>query len=101
MSKTKISVLGGAQGLPERQPGVQQAEPDRLAHLPVAQHLPSPGRRHQCRTTRLSPAPALLPRIDVELRRFAWGVLRTECHPTYDHVPEQESICKWTCNGGQ
>ncbi|BAU73351.1 hypothetical protein [Metapseudomonas furukawaii] len=45
--------------------------------------------------------PALLPRINVELERSAWGVFRTECYPTYDFVPVRETIRERVRNGGQ
>ena len=45
--------------------------------------------------------PALLPRINVELERSAWGVFRTECYPTYDFVPVRETIRDRVRNGGQ
>lgn len=45
--------------------------------------------------------PALLPRVNVELERSAWGVFRTECYPTYDFVPVRERIRERVRQGGQ
>jgi len=45
--------------------------------------------------------PALLPLVNVELERSAWGVFRTECYPTYDFVPVRERIRERVRNGGQ
>jgi hypothetical protein len=45
--------------------------------------------------------PALLPKINVELERSAWGVFRTECYPTYDFVPVRERIRERVRQGGQ
>jgi len=45
--------------------------------------------------------PALLPLVNVELERSAWGVFRTECYPTYDFVPVRERIRERVKNGGQ
>ncbi|MFW2922006.1 hypothetical protein [Pseudomonas aeruginosa] len=45
--------------------------------------------------------PALLPRVNVELERSAWGVFRTECYPTYDFVPVRETIRERVRTGGQ
>lgn len=45
--------------------------------------------------------PALLPQVNVELERSAWGVFRTECYPTYDFVPVRERIRERVRNGGQ
>ncbi len=46
-------------------------------------------------------APSLLPLVNVELERSAWGIFRTECYPTYDFVPVRERICERVKNGGQ
>jgi hypothetical protein len=45
--------------------------------------------------------PALLPLVNVELERSAWGVFRTECYPTYDFVPVRERIRERVKNGAQ
>lgn len=45
--------------------------------------------------------PALLPLVNVELERSAWGVFRTECYPTYDFLPVRERIRERVKNGGQ
>lgn len=45
--------------------------------------------------------PSLLPLVNVELERSAWGVFRTECYPTYDFVPVRERIRERVKNGGQ
>jgi hypothetical protein len=45
--------------------------------------------------------PALLPQLNVELERSAWGVFRTECYPTYDFVPVRERIRERVRNGGK
>ncbi|WP_286865384.1 hypothetical protein [Herbaspirillum sp. UBA812] len=45
--------------------------------------------------------PALLPQVNVELERSAWGVFRTECYPTYDFVPVRERIRERVRKGGQ
>lgn len=45
--------------------------------------------------------PALLPQINVELERSAWGVFRTECYPTYDFIPVRERIRERVRQGGQ
>ena len=45
--------------------------------------------------------PALLPLVNVELERSAWGVFRTECYPSYDFVPVRERIRERVRNGGQ
>lgn len=45
--------------------------------------------------------PALLPKLNVELERSAWGVFHTECYPTYDFVPVREMIRERVRNGGQ
>jgi hypothetical protein len=45
--------------------------------------------------------PALLPLVNVELERSAWGAYRTECYPTYDFVPVRERIRERVKNGGQ
>jgi hypothetical protein len=43
----------------------------------------------------------LLPLVNVELERSAWGVFRTECFPTYDFVPVRERIRERVRNGGK
>ena len=45
--------------------------------------------------------PALLPVVNVELERGAWGVFRTECYPTYDFVPVREGIRERVRKGGK
>ena len=45
--------------------------------------------------------PHLLPLVNVELERSAWGVFKTECYPTYDFVPVRERIRERVRNGGQ
>ena len=45
--------------------------------------------------------PHLLPVVNVELERSAWGVFRTEIFPTYDFVPVRERIRERVRNGGQ
>ena len=45
--------------------------------------------------------PALLPLVNVELERSAWGVFRTECFPTYDFIPVRERIRERVRNGGK
>ncbi|KVE41214.1 hypothetical protein [Burkholderia sp. BDU5] len=45
--------------------------------------------------------PALLPVVNVELERSAWGVFRTECYPAYDFVPVRERIRERVHQGGQ
>jgi hypothetical protein len=45
--------------------------------------------------------PHLLPVVNVELERSAWGVFRTECFPTYDFEPVRERIRERVRNGGQ
>jgi hypothetical protein len=45
--------------------------------------------------------PELLPAVNVELERSAWGVFRTECYPTYDFVPVRERIRERVRNGGK
>lgn len=45
--------------------------------------------------------PVLLPVVNVELERSAWGVFRTECYPTYDFVPVRERIRERVRQGGQ
>ena len=44
---------------------------------------------------------ALIPEVNVELERCAWGVFTTECFPTYDFVPVRERIKERVRNGGQ
>jgi len=48
----------------------------------------------------LSMPPDLLPVVNVELERSAWGVFRTECFPAYDFVPVRERIKERVRNGG-
>lgn len=45
--------------------------------------------------------PHLLPVVNVELERSAWGVFRTECYPTYDFVPVHARIRERVRNGGK
>jgi hypothetical protein len=45
--------------------------------------------------------PKLLPIVNVELERSAWGVFSTECYPTYDFVPVRERIRERVRNGGK
>ncbi|MDV5373159.1 hypothetical protein QM092_24750 [Enterobacter hormaechei] len=45
--------------------------------------------------------PDLLPKINIEMERSAWGVFRTECYPTYDFIPVREHIRERVRNGGQ
>lgn len=45
--------------------------------------------------------PRLLPVVNLELERSAWGVFRTECYPTYDFVPVRERIRERVRAGGQ
>lgn len=45
--------------------------------------------------------PSLLPRINVELERSAWGVFRTECFPSYDFTPVHSRIRERVRQGGQ
>jgi hypothetical protein len=45
--------------------------------------------------------PKLLPAVNVELERSAWGVFSTECYPTYDFVPVRERIRERVRNGGK
>lgn len=45
--------------------------------------------------------PELLPKINVELERSAWGVFHTECYPTYDFLPVREQIRTRVRNGGE
>ncbi|WP_414441404.1 hypothetical protein [Burkholderia sp. 22PA0106] len=45
--------------------------------------------------------PRLLPLVNVELERSAWGVFRTECYPAYDFLPVRERIRERVRNGGQ
>jgi hypothetical protein len=45
--------------------------------------------------------PRLLPVVNVELERSAWGVFSTECYPTYDFVPVRERIRERVRNGGK
>lgn len=45
--------------------------------------------------------PHLLPVVNLELERSAWGVFKTECYPSYDFVPVREHIRTRVRNGGQ
>jgi hypothetical protein len=45
--------------------------------------------------------PEKLPVVNLELERSAWGVFRTECHPTYDFMPVRERIRERVRNGGK
>jgi len=45
--------------------------------------------------------PALLPVVNLELERSAWGVFKTECYPAYDFVPVRERIRERVRKGGQ
>jgi len=45
--------------------------------------------------------PHLLPVVNLELERSAWGVFKTECYPTYDFVPVRERIRERVRQGGQ
>jgi hypothetical protein len=49
----------------------------------------------------LALTPELLPLINVELERRAWGVFTTECYPSYDFVPVRERIRERVRQGGQ
>ncbi|MCB5363138.1 hypothetical protein H0484_05135 [Pusillimonas sp. CC-YST705] len=44
---------------------------------------------------------SLIPMVNVELERCAWGVFTTECYPTYDFIPVRERIKERVKNGGQ
>jgi len=44
---------------------------------------------------------ALIPAVNVELERSAWGVFTTECYPAYDFVPVRVRIKERVKNGGQ
>ena len=46
-------------------------------------------------------APALLPAVNVELERSAWGVFETDCYPTYDFVAVREKIRQRVRAGGK
>ncbi|QPM92216.1 hypothetical protein [Pseudooceanicola algae] len=39
-------------------------------------------------------APEILPKVNVELERRAWGVFSTEFFPTYDFVPVRERLTR-------
>lgn len=43
----------------------------------------------------------LIPVVNVELERSAWGVFTTECFLSYDFVPVRERIKERVKNGGQ
>jgi hypothetical protein len=49
----------------------------------------------------LSLPAALLPAVNLEIERSAWGVFRTEFYPSYDFVPVRERISERVRNGGQ
>lgn len=49
----------------------------------------------------LEMAPHLLPVVNLELERSAWGVFKTECYPSYDFVPVRERIRERVRAGGQ
>jgi hypothetical protein len=49
----------------------------------------------------LAVPPRLLPLVNVELERSAWGVFNTECYPTYDFLPVRERIRERVRNGGK
>ena len=46
-------------------------------------------------------APGLLPALNLELERRAWGVFRTEVYPAYDFLPVRERIRARVRAGGQ
>jgi hypothetical protein len=43
----------------------------------------------------------LVPAINLELERSAWGVFNTECYVSYDFVPVRERIIERVKAGGQ
>jgi hypothetical protein len=45
--------------------------------------------------------PHLLPIVNVELERSAWGVFKTDCYPTYDFLPARERIRDRVRAGGK
>jgi hypothetical protein len=45
--------------------------------------------------------PRLLPIVNLELERSAWGVFSTECYPTYDFLPVRERIRERVRHGGK
>lgn len=45
--------------------------------------------------------PRLLPLVNVELERSAWGVFGTECYPAYDFLPVRERIRERVRQGGK
>jgi len=46
--------------------------------------------------------PELLPKVNVELERRAWGVFSTEFFPTYDFVPVRERLTReWKEKAGK
>lgn len=45
--------------------------------------------------------PQLLPQVNLELERCAWGVFSTACYPSYDFVPVRERIRERVRSGGQ
>ncbi len=45
--------------------------------------------------------PALIPLVNLELERSAWGVFQTECFVSYDFLPVRERIQERVRQGGQ
>jgi hypothetical protein len=45
--------------------------------------------------------PSLIPAINVELERSAWGVFQTECYASYDFLPVRARIIERVKAGGQ
>jgi hypothetical protein len=45
--------------------------------------------------------PSLLPTLNVELERSAWGVFSTEVFPTYAFIPVRETIRESVRKRGQ
>ncbi len=45
--------------------------------------------------------PHLLPVVNLELERSAWGVFETACYPSYDFAPVRERIRERVRQGGQ
>ena len=45
--------------------------------------------------------PHLLPVLNLELERRAWGVFSTACYPTYDFEPVRQRIRRRVAEGGQ
>jgi len=46
-------------------------------------------------------SPDLLPVVNLELERSAWGVFETACYPSYDFVPVRERIRERVRQGGR